>query len=137
MKTIRFISIMMMFVAWSCSSNEGLSLKGTKWKLAGIVDAQTGELTELEPKNCAECFTLTFDTNTTAHGKSIQNHVVILGLDPVSIVIATDVLDGPDGDIFCDIVQTALFNSYTLTINELKFFYNNNNNYLLYKRINQ
>jgi hypothetical protein len=53
--------------------NENLSLKGTKWKLAGIYDTQTGALTELEPKDCAECYTLMFDTDSTLSGKGVGN----------------------------------------------------------------
>lgn len=40
-------------------------LKGTHWKLVGIVNAQIGDTTELEPKDCAECYTLIFDTDST------------------------------------------------------------------------
>ena len=47
------------------SKPEAGYLTGTKWKLAGIVDIETGELTELEPKDCAPCFTLSFDTDGT------------------------------------------------------------------------
>ena len=40
-------------------------LANTKWKLSGIFNEMTGILTELEPKNCDECYTLTFDTDST------------------------------------------------------------------------
>jgi len=41
-------------------TNENNTLQGSKWKLIGIVDVETGKLTELEPKDCGECYTLTF-----------------------------------------------------------------------------
>lgn len=49
------------------------SLDGTKWKLEGIVDEQTNALKELAPKDCEECYTLTFDTDSTATVHSITN----------------------------------------------------------------
>jgi hypothetical protein len=55
------------------NTNENeISLKGTTWKLVGIVNAETGELRELEPKHCEECYTLTFDTDITAIAQSIN-----------------------------------------------------------------
>lgn len=42
------------------------SLKDTKWKLTGIMDMNTGILQELEPKDCEQCYTLTFDTDSTS-----------------------------------------------------------------------
>ena len=59
MKIFNFIfSIIIVLIFWSCQStletDEGnhFSLEGTDWKLAGLVDAQTGVLKELEPKDC-------------------------------------------------------------------------------------
>jgi len=43
-----------------------------KWKLAGIVNAETGEIKELEPKDCEECYTLTIDTNYEATVRRIN-----------------------------------------------------------------
>ncbi|MDR2139809.1 MAG: hypothetical protein LBP50_09710, partial [Tannerella sp.] len=55
-----------------CGCKDELSipvpLAGTKWKLAGIVDMETGALRELEPKDCAGCYTLVFDSDHTASG---------------------------------------------------------------------
>ena len=48
------------------------TLRGTKWKLEGIVDTQTGELIELEPKNCDECYTLSFWGDFVISSKSIN-----------------------------------------------------------------
>ena len=36
-------------------------LKGTNWKLVGIVNGETEILTELEPKDCEQCYTFEFD----------------------------------------------------------------------------
>ena len=54
-----------------------------KWKLAGIIDVETGELQVLEPRHCEECYTLTFDTDSTAYALSIWGiyHLNFLNLD--------------------------------------------------------
>ena len=49
-----------------------ISLQGTKWKLAGIVDSQVDTLIKLEPKDCEECYTLVFDTEYTAKVRFIK-----------------------------------------------------------------
>ena len=48
------------------------SLANTKWKLVGIMDVNTGILQELEPKDCEECYSLTFDTDSTVVSLSIS-----------------------------------------------------------------
>jgi hypothetical protein len=131
-------------------------LKGTKWKLAGIVNVETGVLTELEPKDCEKCYTLDFDCNcemcdmfdfdfdcnTTAQGYSVANKMLFcLSQTCLSkkniILLMTEVGDSHIGDarLFYDALQTV--DSYGIEENELKFFYNNKRNYLLYKLIKQ
>jgi hypothetical protein len=118
----------------SCGKDEINSLKGTKWKLAGIVDVQTGKLTELEPKDCEQCYTLVFDTDNTAQGYSSSN-VVWVDISASHLIgIATEVGEyEPDGYIFCD--ATILVTSYSITNTEIKFFYKKDgkDSYLLYK----
>jgi uncharacterized membrane protein YwzB len=42
-------------------------LADTQWKLVGSIDAETGALTTYQhPKECADCYTLSFDTDSTA-----------------------------------------------------------------------
>ena len=65
--------LLLMGTFYSCKKEP--NLKDTKWKLAGIINTQTGELKELEPINCEDCYTLTFDTNTRARGISMINMV--------------------------------------------------------------
>jgi hypothetical protein len=72
-KTIAILLILAGVVACGKEENNEINtLKGTKWKLAGIVDA-TGKLTELEPKDCEQCYTLEFDTDSTAWLQSVSN----------------------------------------------------------------
>ena len=52
-------------------------LKGTQWKLYSIDHNERGRI-ELEPKNCEDCYTFTFDKEETGwllSGISIQNPV--------------------------------------------------------------
>ena len=73
------IVCMLLFAVVSCEASkdasngngdnntEQLSLRGTSWRLVGIVDAKTGILRELELKireSCEKCFTLTFETES-------------------------------------------------------------------------
>jgi hypothetical protein len=48
-------------------------LEGTHWKLAGVVDASTGEMKKLDLEDCANCYTLTFDTDSSIQGRLIYN----------------------------------------------------------------
>jgi hypothetical protein len=127
----------------SQTRNENLSLKGTQWKLAGIVDTQTGDLTVLEPTDCEECYTLRFDTDFTAIVRSINTNTLILNLlelDPNKNL--TDDLqlelydkDGKyysEGDTFRRAILTTA--SYSATSEELKLYYSpTKRKYLLFK----
>ena len=96
--------------------NELPPLAGTTWKLAGIFDTQTGTLRVLEPTNCEKCYTLTFDTDSTAIGKSTGNEVwVDLSANKPAnkvIGIATMADELGDGYFFCDIVKLVTHYSY-------------------------
>jgi hypothetical protein len=112
-----------------------IPLEGTKWKLAGIVDVKTGALKELEPKNCEKCYTLEFDSDSIAHGKSIANRIGVILYPKTRFGLETLIGDSHNGDaqLFYDSWETI--DSYRTKENELRFFYNNKRNYLLYKLI--
>jgi hypothetical protein len=117
-------------------NNELVSLKGTKWKLAGIVDVQTGKLTELEPKNCEQCYTLTFDTDSTALLQSVSNEGrAYINRNPPYLGTSTERGEVGDGNIFVNALY--FITSYVRESNELKFFYQKDEKdfYLLYKLI--
>ena len=144
MKTgILFLSLMLL--SFGCDNNGDLPkdgnainnvnippLNGTKWKLAGIADVETNTLTELEPQECKKCYTITFDTDTTASGYTACNEIYItLNIDSIQIV-GTKMYCG-DTTYYVAIRSVT---SYIVMDGELKFFYNNGKNYLLYKPIN-
>ena len=105
-------------------------LTGTRWELAGIVDAKTGIITPLAPK---DCYWFTFISETKAQGRSVINVMEVYLTDPPIIGIVTEVGDDQNGDavLFYSIIRTI--ESYTWKKNELKFFFNNKQQYLLYK----
>jgi hypothetical protein len=74
-----------------------------------------------------------FDTDTTATGYSVMN-IIHLSLNPtVHFGVATMVDDAMNGNValFYETIQQV--ESYSFEKNELKFFYNGEQNYLLYK----
>jgi hypothetical protein len=108
------------------------NLAGTKWKLTGIVNILTDELTTLEPRDCEQCYTLTFITDSMAKGLSV---VCKLGLD-LSLLGSYNIegiSEPADGDIFCDALYSQNVKSYTVTTTELRFINNVDNYYLLFK----
>ncbi|MDR1918421.1 MAG: hypothetical protein LBQ65_02100 [Tannerellaceae bacterium] len=113
-------------------------LAGTKWKLARFVDVQTGMRTLPEPSFCTECFTLTFDTDSTALGRSITMDVKInlMNLNPKVMIEDIYIDEGyPDGhgqQFRTAILTTA---SFTVSPDELKLFYHDKQNYLLFRRV--
>jgi len=115
--------------------NENDTLQGTKWKLMGIVDTQTDILKELEPKDCDECYSFTFDTDSTAIGWITSNDLFVWLRPVVSIATFSKALGSDfyieDAILFRNVIKTIT--SYELNKNELKFFYNDNKNYLLFK----
>jgi hypothetical protein len=116
-------------------------MKGTKWKLAGVVDVGTGGLRELEPKACAECFTLTFYSAHEALGRSVLAGTAIDLLNLRKYIVeyiseaswAGDPSLRIDGDLFRNIMVSI--ESFAVTSEELKLFYKNKTEYLLFKRI--
>jgi hypothetical protein len=116
-------------------SNEPIALKGTKWKLTGIVDVQTGVLKELEPKDCERCYTLEFKTDSVAYGYSVLNETCLTLSSKPIMGCMTEIGDSHIGDaqLFYDVIQ--ILDSCTITKNELKFFYNEKKKYLLYKLV--
>jgi hypothetical protein len=135
----------------SCEEKEKpFTLKGTKWKLVGIVDTETGNLEVLEPKDCEECYTLTFKTNYVVEARSINltreydlwqrlnRPEPMLYLCDSGMLYEIYDVDGNRyydvKDFFCGIHGT---NSYTTTHKELKVTSDHLPcRYLLFKQIN-
>jgi hypothetical protein len=116
------------------------SLKGTKWKLAGIVDTETGVLKVLEPEDCEKCYTLTFDTDTTVSTYSSFNELgggYIVDYIKRSFQITnfggTKAGELGDGGLYVGPFWNRTVQSFFYKKSELRLYYDENRNYLLYK----
>jgi hypothetical protein len=123
------------------SENEG-SLKGTKWKLAGIVDVETGDLKVLEPKDCEKCFTLAFDTDSTfltysSFNELGGNYVVDYVKHSFQITCfgGTKAGEFGEGELYVKPFWNRTVQSFSYKERELRLYYDENRNYLLYNRI--
>ena len=137
-----------------------VSLEGTNWKLVGIVDnTPTGELKTLKPQNCADvweeygedlwgescdwfvemCYTLSFEKENSiiafaTASKLIGNYEVDYNTHNMKVCLTLAEAAGEwfdDGWIYREILQTI--HSFSFTKRELRLYFNDNNNYLLFK----
>jgi hypothetical protein len=118
--------------------NNEMKLTGTKWKLAALVDVQTGESIEPEPKDCKKCYTLEFDSDTTAIGKSVMNEILLL-ITPSKVRFGITKIDdniNNNVNLFYDALK-ILDTIYEYSKNELKFYYAGKKKYLLFKPLAQ
>jgi hypothetical protein len=117
---------------------------GSKWKFVKLVDVETGESIELEPKECEECYTIVFDTDSTAnvHRVSRDMKLDLSNLHPEALIEDILIIEtyqskdvSNDADKFFRSIK--LTGSYTATTDELKLYYcySNKLSYLLFKRI--
>ena len=141
------------------SVEEKKPLEGTKWKLTGIVDTSTNELMVLEPKylddifsrifNVNDFYTLIFDTDSAFSGRTTTNIIMgtyITNLENFdkfnneeyvtnSILFTsfggTKLGELGDGGLWWVIFPTIRF--FSLQEKELKLFYNDYQNYFLFK----
>jgi heat shock protein HslJ/predicted nucleic-acid-binding Zn-ribbon protein len=115
------------------NETQDVPLAGTRWKLSGIFDVQNKSLKVLNPADCEECYTVNFDTDSTATGKSSSNLILVDLFGKGKLIgIATEMGETGDGYLFCDAI--GLLTSYSCNENELKFFYTESGKeyYLLY-----
>jgi len=138
-------------------TDTNFTLQGTKWKLVGVFDVETDTLIkELDPKHCEECYTLTFDTDstTTVFRVNKTSELNLSNLFPyvpyinddgdtvfISIDVTIDCERYKDGKDYCDSdnFRRGIFftKSYAFTANELILFtdycIHSKNVYLLFK----
>ena len=153
--TVAALCVLCVLFSFSCqskmgnSSDDPISLKGTKWKLAGIVDVETGSLKVLEPKDCMKdnrCYTLIFeklvsdmDDNSFITYTPSNELVGIYGIDNedqsffIRIAGGTKVAEHWDGPLFRNCINAV--QSFSLRDKELRLYYNENKNYLLFKSV--
>jgi hypothetical protein len=106
---------------------------GTSWKLVGFVNNQNNAIiVEVEPK-CDGCYTLVFDTDSTASGYSIGNWIGLSLRPTVQMWIRPMLDDSMSSTVGMFYEAMKSVESYSVENDTLKIFYNNNENYLLYK----
>ena len=131
------------------------NLQGSKWILVGIVDIQADTLRELEPKDGkfwwqyykdtyieVSCYSLEFITDSTlcTFSSTNENHAKYKAdyeTNSFEVVCfgGTRLGEIGDGDLYSDLFAERQIKSFSLQKNELRLYYNNENNYLLFKRI--
>jgi len=110
-------------------------LPSTKWKLDGIVDVETNTIKELEPKDWEKCYTLTLYSDGTFTGFTSRNEFVCVfetSTGNVRLLLITEVNEQGDGRLFYNTLLSV--QSHSQQENELRLYYNNEMNYLLYKK---
>ena len=137
-----------LYAKWEKNTLLEINLQGTKWKLIGIVDIQTGVLTELEPRDCNECYTITFDTDGTFSGVTSNNvinyanYVIDYNTEMFYItdIVGTEMGEEGNGYLYSQILwKIQSFKVWEVQSKVkgtcLYLYYNESNNYLKYKKI--
>jgi hypothetical protein len=143
--SLLIVLLMTLFMAARCekpedndnNQSQSTSLQGTQWKLEGIVNVQTDEMQVLEPVDCEQCYTLVFNTDTTAAGKSTTN-ILLLNLNtPPYLGVATEVGEMGDGFIFTNVLYFITNYEHDNDNAKLKFFYQREETdyYLIFKML--
>ena len=154
MKTnfLKFIAIMLIFAGSfsACNKiselkndnqvvNEPISLKNTKWKLVGFVDVVADTMKIAEPES-EKCYILSFDNERTLSGVGCANTLsgnydINYNTNNINILIwnTTEINHLFDEKLYLETLN--IIQSFYVQGKELKLYYNDNKNYLLYKLI--
>ena len=161
MRVYNLILLFMIFAGWSCQKQMDLevpivpeapiaveprTLNGTQWTLTGIMETETNTLKVLEPDS-KDCYSIWLDMRwdpiymvnpainfycyssaNELYGNFDANYTT----QEISFVIyeETKVAETGDGDLWLQIFPTV--ESFFLEENELRLYYNNSKNYLLF-----
>ena len=139
------IYLLLVAVCWSCQKNdngqtkmnESTSLQGTQWKLISFVDTETGVSKEAESKD-KRSYTLRFNDDNTLGGFSSTNELdgsyePDYSTNDINITIGqrTFINELLDGNKYVDLLNNI--QSFSLEKNELRLYYADKKNYLLFK----
>ena len=134
------LAIILLFLAGSvlcCKKDNEDLLSKTTWKLIGFVNVVYEEIKEVEP-NSDICYILTFNMDKTFSGYSSTNE--LRGNYDINYTTSyinfyqiggTEINELFDGKLYIESLSKVDF--FSLQENELKLYYNNKQNYLLYK----
>ena len=128
-----------LYVKW----DEIVSLVGTKWKLVGIVDVPMDTMQVLDLQYCRDsnqCYTIFFESdNTFTTYSSLNEFVGIYEADyktysfQVIRLGGTQAIDTGGGMYYTNPFDQKTIQSFYLKENELRLYFNNNGNFLLYE----
>lgn len=140
--------IVMFFITLSCEpeypvvppivdspQEEPLNLAGTTWKLAAYVNVETGmEILPLpDSAECPTCYSFTFNTDSTAKGYSVSNQMVMY-LKPVLTIREVTLIFEVIGNVALFYKACESLISCALEDDQLKFFYNDKKDYMLFRK---
>ena len=134
MLCISMISLLLLANCSKPKKSDDLEVKGTAWQLEGIVDVQTQNLKILEPG----CYCFGFKEDKTISGCSPGNFV--LGrwdYDGYFEAHIATMMGEPHEDAYLYISALHNVQKYTLIEGKIRLYYNENQNYLLYKQYKQ
>jgi hypothetical protein len=132
--------VTVLILSFGCSKEQDdkeRGLAGTKWKLAALVDVQTHESIEPEPKECNQCYTFEFDSDTTAIGRSVLNELHLTVISSSIKIGMTKIWDGENNNVKLLYDAFETLDTYENSKDELKIYYDGKNKYLLYKSLLQ
>ena len=139
-KTILFTAIVILLLigVGGCETestdNNVKSIIGT-WKLEGFGNTSNKSFKEANPKDCEECFVVTFNSDNSFFGKSSinalsSNYVLSdFNLSFPKGIIATEIAENGDGSRFTEAFGTVF--RYSIEKSKLKLFYSETE-YLLF-----
>ena len=126
------------------SPNEPNLLADTDWRLTSFMDVENGEIhmpDTMIPGDPKKKFVLTFNKDYELGGFSSSNRLIgryILDEknSNIHIIIWTQtfVCETPDGDLYIDALNGVQLQLFSFHENELKLFYNNGKNCLIFKK---
>lgn len=145
MEKYKLILLLLVAVCWSCQKNDNeqgdigelTSLEGTQWKMISFVDSEAGVSKKAEPIG-EKYYILKFNDDNTLVGFSSTNELqgsyeVDYSTSNVSITIGprTFINEIHDGREYLDLLKNI--QSFSLKKNELRLYYTDKKNYLLFK----
>jgi hypothetical protein len=134
---LSLVILLVMADCFTACSKEKDFLTDTKWRLAGFVDTETNTVREAEPIG-DNYYTLTFNKWGKFSGISSSNsfegkYKINYHRNKINLSMGMGTLSGEflDGNLYMEILPKVDF--FSVQENELKLYYNNKQNYLLYK----
>ena len=130
----------LLLIAGGCGKDTPSELLGT-WKLIGFGNLEGNIVTEAEPKDCLECYTITFQkdgiltgftaTNATYGKYNVQGKQIKIERFSIKTLV-NELFDGPR---FVEDVRKVT--RYEIVSKQLRLYYNEDKDYLLLKKEQQ